>query len=113
MKWVEGRQGSGYYKLKIWESKLFKFDIYLLKYPTGSYIDKHLDPAPLHFDHHRLNIILKKPEKGGTFALDGVEQTGRIYKFRPDKQEHSLSRIETGSRYLLSIGWLNFNRTDG
>ena len=106
MNWIEGRQGSGYYKLKIFESKLLKMDCYILKYPEGSYIDVHKDPVPEPYEHHRLNVILKKAEKGGTFLLDYVEQTGRIHKFRPDIQEHNLHRIEKGIRYVLSIGWL-------
>lgn len=104
--WIEGRQGSGYFKLKLLESKLFKFDVYLLKYPVGSYIDVHIDPSPEGYEHHRLNVILKKPKKGGTFVLDHVDQTGRIHKFRPDIQEHNLHRIESGTRWVLSIGWL-------
>lgn len=106
MRWVEGRQGSGYFKLKILESKLFKFDIYLLKFPVDSYINLHTDPALPGYKHHRLNIVLKAPKKGGTFVLDGLEQKGRIHKFRPDIQMHNLNRIEEGIRYVLSIGWL-------
>lgn len=104
--WIKGRQNSGYSKLKLLESKLLKFDIYLLKYPKGSYIDVHIDPSPEGYEHHRLNLILKKAEKGGTFVLDNVDQIGRIHKFRPDIQEHSLHKIESGTRWVLSFGWL-------
>lgn len=35
-KWTKGRQGSGYDKLKIMESRFpLPFDIYLIRYPIG------------------------------------------------------------------------------
>lgn len=111
MNWIKGRQNSGYYKLKLLVSKFFKFDIYILKYPKGSYIDTHKDPVE-GYEHHRLNIILKRPKKGGTFFCGARHCTGqypdynRIIKFRPDILKHSLNRIEEGTRYVLSIGWL-------
>jgi hypothetical protein len=111
IKWTEGRQGSGYFKFKIFKSKLLKMDIYLLKFPEGSYIDLHTDPVEGH-KHHRLNVILKKADKGGQFSStprgwqNMYPTMGRIIKFRPDLEKHMVSKVILGTRYVLSIGWL-------
>lgn len=106
MKWEEGRQQTGYMKKCLINSKRFKFDVYLLKYPEGSYIPKHIDSAIIPFhEHHRINLILKKPKDGGKFYINGVEQRGRYFKFRPDVVEHHVTKITKGTRYVLSIGW--------
>jgi hypothetical protein len=111
--WTEGRQGSGYFKLKLFESKRFKFDIYLLKFPFASYINWHTDPSIDGYEHHRLNIVLKKA-KGGRFMINDqfhyFESNGRFNYFRPDIQEHAVSIIYKGTRYVLSIGWLRRSR---
>ena len=114
MKWEEGRQKTGYFKMKLFESKWFKFDIYLLKYPEGSYIKPHIDEAitkvivngvtTLH-EHHRLNIVLKNAGFGGYFCINEKSQQGRFHYFRPDLVEHAVTTIHEGTRYALSIGW--------
>jgi len=111
MNWLEGRQGTGYYKLKIFESKLLKMDIYLLKFPKGSKIDRHIDPVPEGYEHHRFNAILKRPKEGGECIIarepfNFRPQRNRFIKFRPDIMQHYVSRISEGTRYVLSIGWL-------
>ena len=105
--WMEGRQGSGYFKKKLLESKLFKFDVYLLKYPVGSYINKHTDPVK-GYKHYRLNISLNDKFLGGAPNVEGkcIIENNFFYCFRPDLYEHSVNRIEFGTRYVLSIGWL-------
>jgi len=113
LSWVEGRQKTGYYKMKLLESKWLKFDVYLLKYPTGSSVPLHTDPVK-GYEHHRINIV-KHAKTGGHFALqeDYSETYGpmmtltkkRFYKFRPDTQQHGVLRV-FGTRYVLSIGWL-------
>ncbi len=106
MKWEGGRQQTGYMKKCLINSKRFKFDVYLLKYPEGSYIPPHIDSAIIPFhEHHRVNIVLKKPELGGQFFLDGELQDGRFHKFRPDQVEHEVTTIHRGTRYVISIGW--------
>lgn len=108
--WQEGRQGSGYFKLKLLESKLFKFDIYLLKFPVYSYIDWHVDPSVEGYEHHRLNLVLKKAE-GGVFLKFGYPETNsRINKFRPDLVRHSVTEVTKGTRWVLSFGWLRKNK---
>lgn len=110
IKWEAGRQGTGYLKFKICESKLFKFEVYILKYPTGSSIDFHKDPCPVGYEHHRLNLVLKKAQ-GGIFAIRQYDRIDifpldRLIIFRPDLIEHSVTKVRSGTRYVLSIGWL-------
>lgn len=109
MKWQQGRQGTGYYKMKLFESKWLKFDMYLLKMPPKSHIPSHLDKVQ-GYKHNRLNIILKRPKIGGHFFI--WKDTGpriiwdRIILFRPDLIEHAVSEVSGSTRYVLSIGWL-------
>ena len=111
-KWENGRQNSGYLKMKIFESKLFKADCYILKYPKSSKIDPHTDEVEGH-EHHRVNIILKKAKLGGGFYTKRKFQSqnryykrGRFNYFRPDKTIHGVGFMHLGTRYVLSIGWL-------
>lgn len=104
--WKSGRQGGSYMKFLILSSERFKFDMYLLKYPTGSYISDHKDPVQEGFEHHRVNVVLNKNFKGGKFVIMGKSQEGRIHKFRPDKFKHKVTLVKEGTRYVFSIGWL-------
>jgi hypothetical protein len=109
MKWIKGRQDTGYYKMKIVESKWLKFDIYLLKFPKNSYVPYHTDDV-YGYKHHRINII-RNAKSGGYFYLRkgiGMSSMSRniINKFRPDIQTHAVTKVESGTRYVLSIGWL-------
>lgn len=118
-KWEEGRQGGGYYKMKLMEiSWPIKADMYILKFPEGSKVSPHTDPSPLHgrvFKHFRLSIILKKAKSGGEFMVfKGVSSkdigvyrdVGRVSIIRPDVTLHKMNKIEKGCSYWLSIGWL-------
>lgn len=104
--WERGRQGTGYNKIRLFESQRFKCDGYLLYYPEGSEIPLHID----HVDtgrHFRLNIMLKKAQKGGDFICENPVFRGwRMFLFRPDISAHAVSRIERGWRLMLSIGWV-------
>lgn len=101
-KWIEGRQGTGYYKLPL--LIFLSFDSYILKYCEGSYIPAHKDY--LHnYNHYRLNIELCKAKKGGVFSCKKqIFNWWRINLFRPDLYSHSVSPIEKGIRYILSFG---------
>lgn len=104
--WQKGRQESGYEKMTILRSKLFKFDVYILKYPENSIIKAHTDPVDEIYEHHRLNIVLKQAKKGGVFICNGEIQKGRFHYFRPDIMKHEVTKIEVGTRYVFSLGWL-------
>ena len=106
MNWVKGRQGTGYEKLRLLVSSYFKFDVYLLKFKKGSYIDTHTDPVK-EGRHFRLNIILKNAYEGGEFVCKNtIFSNSFINYFRPDISEHGVTRIDSGVRYVLSIGWI-------
>lgn len=111
--WEAGRQGGGYEKMKLFESRRFKFDLYLLRYREGSEVKPHTDPAKNGYKHFRLNLILKEAEEGGRFLISPpmlVEKVGlnfrRLKLFRPDIQKHAVTQVLKGTRLVLSLGWL-------
>lgn len=105
--WFLGRVNTGYWTMLLFQMfKPWGLDIYLIKYPPGSFIPPHKDPCDGH-RHYRLNIILKPAITGGVFKCDSVIfQWGRIVLFRPDVVTHEVSMITSGLRWVLSIGWV-------
>lgn len=60
----------------------------------------------------RLNVIIKESPAGGEFICpSAVFSSHRIKLFQPDVNEHSVTPVLGGSRYVLSIGWLVGGRT--
>lgn len=115
MKWELGRQGTGYKKITLLENKaIIPFDLHVIKYDGGDYIPPHTDPVP-YGDHYRLNIVLWKSGKGGDFKCDrAILNWPRIKFFRPDIHEHSVTAVESGTRVVLSFGFiLNRKRCNG
>ncbi len=106
LRWQSGRQGTGYDKLLLLVNPfLVPFDLYILRFPDGTEIPPHRDPVTGK-RHYRLNIILKRPRAGGEFiCLDPIFETKRIKLFRPDVSMHSVTKVQGGSRYVLSLGW--------
>lgn len=100
--WEQGRQESGYWKFLIARKEPL-FDVYLLKYPEGAQIPKHRDPV-FGRRHYRCNILLKKAKLGGVFKCDSCYRFGPIVVFASDRCWHEVSRIEAGTRWVLSIG---------
>ena len=106
-RWQRGRQGSGYDKMLLLTAPWpLPFDSYLIRYPEGSSVPPHTDPVQ-QGRHYRLNVILKSPKSGGEFVCaDPIYSSKRVKLFRPDACEHSVTRVEGGSRYVLSVGWV-------
>lgn len=106
-KWVEGRRKTGYCKMPLLINNfILPFDVYILKFPEGCEVRPHIDTVS-GFRHFRLNLILKKAKIGGEFFCEtSYINTPRIKIFRPDKYVHSVSKVEKGCRYVLSIGWV-------
>jgi hypothetical protein len=105
-RWVDGRQGSGYKIFYLWN---WLFDLVLIRYKKGSYIRWHVDPVPEGLEHHRINVEVRNAN-GGKLYLKYKEHPhykrwGRIVKFRPDIQMHKVSKILSGERWVLSLGW--------
>lgn len=102
-----GRQRSGYGKRRLLQSPFpLPFDVSLLRFAVGSTIPPHVDPASAG-RHDRCNIAIKRARQGGEFVCAApIFATERIKRFRPDACEHSVTRVERGARYVLSIGWI-------
>lgn len=114
LSWKNGRQkGSSYKVVKLFESQRFNFDIYIIKMEVGDFINPHIDHSPIEdMIHYRLNILLKKPLKGGRFfTIDKNTKEKTFYKsfvkFASSEVIHGVTKVISGTRYLLSIGWLN------
>lgn len=111
-RWVSGRQGTGYDKLLLatlpWP---LPFDCYLIRYPVGAAIPRHVDPVSGR-RHFRLNVVVKASPAGGEFLCDNpIFQTRRLKFFRPDVSAHEVTTVRGGPRYVLSVGWL-FGKSD-
>jgi hypothetical protein len=106
-RWRSGRQGTGYDKMLLVQGRLpLPFDLYLLRFLIGTRIGPHTDKVESG-EHYRLNIILKPARRGGEFqCADPIYVNRRIKLFRPDRSEHSVTRIDEGTRDVLSLGWV-------
>jgi hypothetical protein len=107
LRWERGRQGTGYDKLLLLANPLLvPFDCYLLRYPAGTQIPPHRDPVA-GGRHYRLNVVLWRSPTGGDFICDTpIIHSSRFNLFRSDICTHSVTRVEGGSRYVLSVGWV-------
>lgn len=105
--WVEGQHKTGYfiYTIARVANRILPFDAYIIKYPEGSSIPPHKDKTK-NGKHYRINIIVTHPP-GGEFQCENVIYRSRwLNFFRPDIEEHSVTKVEKGTRYVFSIGWL-------
>lgn len=106
-RWKSGRQNTGYEKMLLLVNPfLLPFDLYILRFKTGTEIPTHTDPVHKK-RHYRLNIVLCQARCGGDFVCsEPIFETRRIKLFRPDVSPHSVTKIESGTRYVLSLGWV-------
>ena len=104
-KWGNDRFNTGYKILTLAYIKGI-LDIYLFRYSTNSHLPKHKDPNKFG-RQYRLNIVLWKPDKGGQFWCKGdhFNFKDRIIFFRADSCYHGMTKIEQGTRMILSIGF--------
>lgn len=81
--------------------------IYLVHYRAGHRVLPHVDGVA-RGRLYKLNCVLVKPERGGEFHCERTifNLRDRLVLFRPDLHEHAVSRIEAGSRWLLSFAVL-------
>lgn len=98
LKWVDGRQGTGYRKLLLWQGRTS--DCYLIDYPPYTHISTHTDPV-LDKRHFRLNILLWGQDN---FRGETLFSTKRIKLFRPDISPHSVEEVSR-RRIIFSVGW--------
>jgi hypothetical protein len=111
-RWAQGRQKGGYWKMALLPdrvSRALKADLWILRYPDGSSIPEHSDPVPGR-RHWRLNVVLWAPRAGGVFSCKAPGPKAsfafgqRVFLFRSDLCPHQVSRVEGGSRWVLSAG---------
>ena len=107
LRWSKGRQQSGYDKMLLLGSYWpLPFDVYLLRFNQGSEIPPHTDAVETG-QHFRLNMVLKSARSGGEFVCsEPIYESSRVKYFRPDLCEHSVTKVEEGTRYVLSVGWV-------
>lgn len=128
-----GRQGTGYEKLPLtenmftsWNVHIFRslcmnalahldlpkdaaHDAYMLRYRPGAFIPPHKDDAPLAHEHRRMNFIVQSAEKGGRLIVDNqpyLLSCRDAYIFRPDLEEHEVTKVEEGTRLVFTVGAL-------
>lgn len=106
-RWQRGRQASGYDKMLLLQGLIpLPFDVYLLRFPQGSEVPPHTDPVGSG-RHFRLNIVIRRARSGGEFICAApIFALSRIKFFRPDVCEHRVTRVESGARYVFSVGWI-------
>ena len=97
LRWEAGRQGTGYRKLLLGQGR--RWDLYLIDYPPGTSIPKHVDPVPGR-RHWRANLRLAGED---AFDGDAVLRLGRLVLFRPDVMPHGVTTVRR-RRLLLSFG---------
>lgn len=107
LRWEKGRQNTGYDKLLLLGNPfLLPFDCYLLKFPEGTAVPPHRDKVE-RGRHYRLNVVLKRSSGGGEFVCaNPIIDSPRVKLFRPDLEEHSVTEVQGGDRWVLSIGWV-------
>ena len=105
--WKEGRQNSGYYKLKIFSSEWLRCDFYLLKFPRGVAVPTHTEPVEFGMVHHRINLHFGGPNYPGQrlYVLGKHRRFWRITYLRPDTYSHGLP-AQSNTTYMFSFGWL-------
>mgnify|MGYP005991538067 CR=1 FL=1 len=86
----------------IFSSKLFSINY--VTYPINHSVMEHIDLVEKG-RYYKLNFILRQPKVGEVFkcAKSIINVANRIYLFRPDLYPHSVSKIESGKRVLLSF----------
>ena len=77
----------------------------LMRVTLGSCVPRHRDPVA-GAGHLRLNLILVPAQRGGEFECDGaIVDRPRIKLFRSDRCAHAVTRVEAGTRWVLSLGF--------
>ena len=112
LKWENGRQNTGYEKMLLLSCRLiFPFDFYLLRYKPGAWIPPHTDKVS-DKRHYRFNVVIFGAKEGGNFICDNpIFESKRIKFFRPDISTHSLTKVISGTRYVLSFGFVLKKKT--
>ncbi|MFE8073361.1 2OG-Fe(II) oxygenase [Marinobacteraceae bacterium S3BR75-40.1] len=79
-------------------------NVYFVRYPEGHKVVPHVDMIA-GGQLYKLNCVVRQPKEGGHFECERnlFNLFDRIVLFRPDLHRHSVSKIQRGSRWLLSF----------
>ena len=104
-RWGDDKFATGYRLFTFFHSKRLGMDCYLFHYKQGSHIPRHKDPAQ-GGKMYRFNIELVPAKKGGEFICNKMiwSWKNRLFFFRADNSYHRVTKIEEGSRWVLSFG---------
>ena len=107
-KWVDGRLSDKNNVYKVFHliiSRRIGLDMNIIKLEIGNHIKEHTDIVA-DKEHYRLLFILKRPKRGGVITIDNpiIKWFNRIVLFRPDTSKHSVSEVEEGTLWLLTVG---------
>ncbi|MCL1148686.1 2OG-Fe(II) oxygenase [Shewanella ulleungensis] len=80
------------------------FSVNLVTYQENHRVMTHVDPVQ-QGRYYKFNVVIKQPQVGGVFTCEKyiINLFNRVYLFRPDLYEHSVTKIQSGKRVLLSI----------
>lgn len=107
LRWKAGRQNPNYKKMFLLGNPfVLPFDVYLLKFGAGAEIQPHQDQVNSG-RHYRFNLIIRHAKQGGEFMCpETIFESRSIKIFRPDIYEHAVTKVVSGVRYVISIGWV-------
>lgn len=129
--WEAGRQGTGYERLALRslvdQDPVYAYladralraigaphenhwDMWIIRYPSGSSIPPHRDEAAIYgLRHRRLNALVRAPRAGGDFVVENKVfplAVGDAVLFYPDDVHHSVTQVDD-VRLVFSVGaWL-------
>lgn len=87
-----------------------KFKIFIgNNFQDGAFVHEHQDDNLNSLIHARINVMVKKPPKGGNPTLGGQEiqvNEGDIWLCISGKEMHGSKPISGGERYIVSYGGL-------
>jgi hypothetical protein len=106
-RWDEGRQKTGYDGFLLLLNPFFiPWHVVLLRFKLGAHIPPHKDVVKGK-KHYRLNLIIWQAKKGGEFVCEKpIYQSKYLNFLRSDLSRHEVRKVEKGTRYVLSIGWV-------
>lgn len=100
-KWYQFAKGAGSI-LPLIKSCYIPIDLYLLRYRKGECASTHKDNTGK--KTYRLNFIFHFSTIGGIFYGKTILDLGFIKLFRSDRDEHGVTTVEKGVRYVVSFG---------
>lgn len=94
---------GGFFTLKLFSFKVFS--CLINRFTLGSYMPCKYD---FFYDKHlRIDIILKRARKGGSFWSDSksLNTNNRILIYNPAEVMTGFNPVEAGSQYVLTLGF--------